>query len=76
METITNIIAANLAYLRRKNSLTQQELAQKINYSDNALVVGSVVKLPSIETLEVIATFYDVSISDLLNENLSDRDKA
>ncbi len=76
METITNIIAANLAYLRRRNSLTQQELAQKINYSDNAVSRWERGEAtPSIETLEVIATFYDVSISDLLNENLSDRDK-
>lgn len=76
MESITNIIAANLAYLRRKNSLTQQELAQKINYSDNAVSRWERGEAtPSIETLEVIATFYDIPISDLLNENLSEFDK-
>ncbi len=77
METITNIIAANLAYLRHSNGLTQQELAQKINYSDNAVSRWERGEAtPSIETLEVIAAFYDIPISDLLKENLRDRDKA
>lgn len=76
MESITNIIAANLAYLRRKNNLTQQELAQKINYSDNAVSRWERGEAtPSIETLQVIATFYDISISDLLKEDLSEIQK-
>ncbi len=75
MESITSIIASNLAYLRRKNSLTQQELAQKINYSDNAVSRWERGEAtPSIETLEVIATFYGITISDLLNEDLRNRD--
>ena len=37
MENLPAIIAANLVYLRREQCLTQQDLASKINYSDNAV---------------------------------------
>ncbi|MGN0961716.1 MAG: helix-turn-helix domain-containing protein, partial [Christensenellales bacterium] len=37
MKDIKQIIANNLITLRKKNNLTQNELAEKINYSDNAI---------------------------------------
>ncbi len=64
------IIANNLIYLRRKNGLTQLDLASKINYSDNAISRwerGEVT--PTIETLEIIASYFGITIIDFLDEN-------
>lgn len=72
MENLKDTISKNLIYLRKKNNLTQKELAQKINYSDNAVSRwerGDVT--PSIEILEQLGNFYDVAVQELLNENLS-----
>lgn len=76
MTKLRNVIATNLIYLRRKNDLTQQELATKINYSDNAISRwerGEV--LPTIETLESVAEFYGVTVTDLLDERFSLQDQ-
>ncbi len=72
MEELKNIIANNLIYLRKKNNLTQLELAEKINYSDNAISRwerGDVT--PSIEILESMSKYYDVAIEDFFDENLA-----
>lgn len=72
MENLKDIISRNLIFLRKKNNLTQIELADKINYSDNAVSRwerGDVT--PSIEILELLADFYQVEVKDLLEENLS-----
>ena len=37
MEKLNFIIAKNLSELRRKNKLTQLEVAEKLNYSDKAV---------------------------------------
>jgi transcriptional regulator with XRE-family HTH domain len=68
MNKLRDIIAANLIYLRKKNNFTQQELASKINYSDNAISRwerGEVI--PTIETLEILAAFYGINVQDLLD---------
>jgi transcriptional regulator with XRE-family HTH domain len=36
-ENVKEIIASNLASLRREHKLTQQQLAEKLNYSDKAV---------------------------------------
>lgn len=70
MENLQTIIANNLIYLRRKNNLTQQELASKINYSDNAISRWERGEAtPTIETLEIIAAYFGVKVSDLIDEN-------
>ncbi len=70
MENLQTIIANNLSYLRRKNNLTQQELALKINYSDNAISRWERGEAtPTIETLEIIAHYFGIKVSDLLDEN-------
>lgn len=71
MENLKTVIANNLIYLRKKNNLTQIELAEKINYSDNAISRwerGDVT--PGIEILQIIAKFYDISINELLDSDL------
>ena len=82
MEDIKKIIANNLIKLRKKHDLTQNQLAEKINYSDNAISRwerGEVT--PSIETLQQIANIFDIPLRSLIEDNavkesaLSDRKK-
>ena len=70
MKDIKEVIAKNLSTLRKKNNLTQNELAEKLNYSDNAVSRwehGEVT--PSIETLQQIANIYSVSLSSLIEDD-------
>lgn len=67
---IKKIIANNLIELRKKNNLTQNDLAQKINYSDNAISRwehGEVT--PSIETLQQIADIFHVPLRSIIEDN-------
>ena len=76
MSNLKEIIAKNLIFLRKKNNLTQMELASKINYSDNAVSRwerGDVT--PSIEILELLGEFYGVSVEDLLSDNLNEQNE-
>lgn len=82
MSNIKEIISKNLSTLRKKNNLTQNELAQKLNYSDNAVSRwehGEVT--PSIETLEQISEVFNVPLRSLIEDNaikeseISDRRK-
>lgn len=69
MKDIKEILVTNLITLRKKNKLTQIELAEKIGYSDKAVSRwehGEV--LPDVETLDKIANVYGIRISDLLEE--------
>lgn len=70
MDNLGRIIANNITYLRRKNNLTQQDLAMKINYSDNAISRWERSEAtPTIETLSIIASYFGIKVSDLLDEN-------
>jgi len=67
---IKEIVANNLIALRKKHNLTQNELAQKLNYSDNAVSRwerGEVT--PSIETLAHISEIFNVPLSSLIEKN-------
>lgn len=71
MKSIKQIIPENLIALRKKSGLTQGEMAQKLNYSDNTISRwerGDVV--PSIENLEEIAHLYGVTVESLIKENI------
>lgn len=79
MNELKEIIADNLVYLRKKSNLTQLELAEKINYSDNAISRwerGEVT--PGVEVLHSLASFYNVKLEDLikpmLNKTLEKKD--
>lgn len=75
MESIQNIIAQNLIYLRRKNNLTQQDLASAIGYSDNAVSRWERKEsTPSVEILEVIANYFGLNVVDILNPKFSELD--
>lgn len=77
MKDIKQIIANNLISLRKKNNLTQNELAVKINYSDNAISRWEHAEVtPSIETLQHIADVFNVPLRSLIEDNavvISDR---
>ena len=68
MENIKEIIASNLASLRKERKFTQQELASKLNYSDKAVSRWEHAEtLPDIETLCKICEIYGVKFEYLLN---------
>lgn len=72
MKEIKQIIAENLISLRKKNNLTQNELAEKLNYSDNTISRWERGEItPTIETLEAISKLYNVPIEFLLKENVT-----
>ncbi|MBR3885187.1 MAG: helix-turn-helix transcriptional regulator [Clostridia bacterium] len=73
MKEIKEIISQNLISLRKERGLTQNELAEKLAYSDNMVSRWERGEItPSIETLQKISEFYNVSLSSLLEENSAD----
>ena len=70
MNDIKQVIAKNLISLRKKHHLTQNELAEKLNYSDNAISRWEHAEVtPSIETLEQIAKIYNVPLRAIIEDN-------
>ena len=73
---LKNILAKNLLELRKSKSLTQLELADKLNYSDKSVSKwehGDA--MPDVEVLAKIADFYNVTVDYLISEhNQHDQD--
>ena len=70
MEDLKAIIAKNILMLRSKNNMTQQTLAQKLNYSDKAVSKWERGEsLPDIVVLKSIADLFGVKIEFLLVEH-------
>ncbi len=70
MKEIREIIANNLISLRKQNNLTQNELADKLAYSDNMVSRWERAEItPSVETLQKISSFYNVPLESLLQEH-------
>lgn len=70
MEATRKALAANLAELRKSESLTQAEFAARLNYSDKAVSKwerGD--SLPDVVMLKKIADMYELHVDDLLTEN-------
>ena len=70
MAELKDILAKNLYELRKGVSLTQLELAEKLNYSDKSVSKwehGDAV--PDIEVLARIAAFYSVTVDYLITEH-------
>ena len=71
MNDIKKIIASNIISLRKKHNMTQNELAEKLNYSDNAVSRwerGDVT--PSVKTLQQISEIFSVPLESLFKENV------
>ena len=67
---LKEIIARNLVSLRKKHNLTQNQLAEKISYSDNAISRWEHAELmPSIEVLEDLSKVYNIPIETFFKEN-------
>lgn len=73
MEDINVIIGKNLSNLRKQAKLTQMELAEKFNYSDKSISkweAGD--SMPSIEVLNELAKFYNVTLDYLVTAEHSE----
>jgi len=67
MDNITMTIGENIASLRKANNLTQQQLADRINYSNKAISRWEKGEcLPSIETLCSLCEFFGVEFEYLI----------
>lgn len=71
MQNLALTVGKNLSSLRKAKGLTQQELAQQINYSDKSLSKWELgYALPSVDVLLDIANYYGVTIDYLTQEHL------
>jgi transcriptional regulator with XRE-family HTH domain len=72
MKDIRQIIADNLVSLRKKHNLTQNELAKKLDYSDNTISRWECGEIsPNIETLQKIIKIYKIPLASLFEENIT-----
>lgn len=77
MEELASIVGKNLSSLRKREHLTQLELADKIGYSDKCISKWELGKaLPSVDILKDFADFYGVSVDFLLEEASATRKEA
>lgn len=69
MENLNITIGKNLQILRKKNKLTQLQLAEQLNYSDKAVSKWEKGEsLPSIEVFYKISQLYGVGIDSIVGE--------
>ncbi len=69
MNNLASIIGKNVAALRKARGLTQQELAEKIHYSDKSISKWELgYAAPSVDILIDIARFFGVTVDYLLTE--------
>jgi len=75
MKNLKKIIGENLSDLRKKEKLTQLELAEKFNYSDKSISKWEKGEtLPDIEVLQELCDFYGVSL-DYLTHEITDKNR-
>src|SRR5690349_21262162 len=64
--------ANNLAYLRKKRGMTQAEVANSLNLKRNTFSnYETTHSEPDLDTLGKIASFFDISIDQLVNTDLT-----
>lgn len=69
-EELRNIIAKNLVKFRKQANLTQQELAERINYSDKAVSKWERADgIPDVLVLKTLADIYGITVNDFLTEH-------
>ena len=70
LEKVKDTIAKNLVEYRKLANLTQQELAQKLNYSDKAVSKWERAEgVPDVLVLKTLADMYGVTVNDFLTEH-------
>ena len=68
MKTQKNNIAGNLSSLRRKNRLSQEEVAERIGVSRQTVAKWECGEsIPDIVNCDALARLYDVELSDLIH---------
>ncbi len=69
MSELKNIIAKNIAELRRERGLTQLELAERLNYSDKSISKWERAEaIPDVAVLKEIADLFGVSLDFMVEE--------
>ena len=78
-----DILSKNIIMYRKKNNLTQKQLADKLNYSDKVISKWERSEsMPDIIAIDALAKFFDVSVeqligtsSDMSNNDVKIQDK-
>ena len=65
-----------LVKLRKQNALSQEQLAEKLNVSRQAVSRWESGALPDMDNVVKIGRFFDCSLDYLLNNEITDEDKA
>ncbi|MBO4847876.1 MAG: helix-turn-helix transcriptional regulator [Clostridia bacterium] len=69
MEQLRRIIASNIAALRQKAGMTQQDLAEKLNYTDKAVSKWERGEsVPDISVLKRLADIFGVTVDRLISD--------
>lgn len=65
--------AENIKYLRKKNKLSQEDLAKKLGYKNYTTITKWESKLsePPLSMVSVVADLFGVSMNEIVNVNLS-----
>lgn len=70
MDDLKETIGKNIQYLRKESNMTQQDLADKLNYTPKAVSKWERGEsMPEIEVLAAIASLYNVTVDFLLHED-------
>lgn len=70
MEDLNLIIGHNICEYRKKNNLTQVELASKINYSDKSISKWEKGDgVPDIYVLKALSEIFNVTVNDLIKKH-------
>jgi transcriptional regulator with XRE-family HTH domain len=64
-----NTLGTKLKSLRKKKSLTQNELSQKLDFSERYIAKIESGVQPSMEAFKKLASFFEVPIEYLISEN-------
>jgi transcriptional regulator with XRE-family HTH domain len=73
MAELNEIVANNLVSLRKDKHLTQQELAEKVGYSDKSISKWELGKaIPTVDILKELADFYGVTVDFLITEGTAE----
>ncbi len=71
MENLNLVIGNNIKELRKVNKLTQNDLAEKLNYSNKAVSrweSGEVI--PDVQTLDNICRIFEIPLAKIFEENI------
>ncbi len=73
MQNLSEIVGHNLMTMRKAKGMTQQQIAEKLNYSDKSISKWeNGYAVPSVDILKEFAEFYGVTIDFLITEQSDD----